>query len=142
MLITFEKIVVRILVILILLLISFNLFAEEKRAINDEVRWLGWPVTASAYKGIDPGIFVNPVFNTDISDDIEIGLRPDGTVVWRYVNKTTMLKEKKTQDKIDALSKEIDSLVVKYLESMDSKGDVNLKAKIDSLNKEYLMLIK
>jgi len=49
-----------------------------------KVDWLGWPVWAGPYTGVDPGFFgPYPPPTGYYSTNIEIGLRTDGVVVWR-----------------------------------------------------------
>lgn len=50
----------------------------------DTVEWLGYPVFARKYSGIDPGFYAgNPPTDIRYEDSLEIGLRSDGIVVWR-----------------------------------------------------------
>ena len=56
--------------------------------IEQESRWLGAPVYAIPYTGIDPGFYgVNPPPTLLSDDNVEIGLRADGVLVWRTKDK-------------------------------------------------------
>jgi len=48
------------------------------------IDWLGWITFNGPYRGIDPGFYGGgPPPTQYYRDDIEIGLRSDGVVVWR-----------------------------------------------------------
>ena len=50
------------------------------------IEWLGWPVVAGKYDGIDQGFYGNdPPPKLWTESGIEIGLRKDGVVVWRKI---------------------------------------------------------
>lgn len=54
-------------------------------------KWLGWPVYAQEYRGIDPGFgfFTGgppQLITQKVEMDVEIGLCSDGVVVWREKN--------------------------------------------------------
>lgn len=52
------------------------------------IEWKGWPVFAGPYNGIDPGFYgsnLPPSMTTEPT--IQLGLRSDGVVVWRKVEK-------------------------------------------------------
>jgi len=50
------------------------------------IEWLGWIGFYGPYSGIDPGFYgANPPPAEYYRTDIEIGLRPDGVVIWRKV---------------------------------------------------------
>ena len=55
----------------------------------DHVEWLGWLVVAQPSTSPDPGIQVGkkPLYDQLTRDDIEVGLRADGVVVWRRSTK-------------------------------------------------------
>lgn len=52
---------------------------------TEHVEWLGWLVVATPSTSPDPGIHVGkrPLYDLFARDDIELGLREDGVVVWR-----------------------------------------------------------
>jgi hypothetical protein len=55
---------------------------------SEEVDWLGWPVLAKPRGGPDRGIYGRrPPPEQFIQDDVVLGLREDGVVVWRRVTK-------------------------------------------------------
>lgn len=49
------------------------------------IDWLGIPTFMVSYAGIDPGFYGPDHKSQVMRDDIEIGLRDDGAVVWRKV---------------------------------------------------------
>ena len=52
--------------------------------LDQQTVWLGWPVYAIQYQGIDPGFYSGGAPSTQTIDkSVEIGLRSDGVVVWR-----------------------------------------------------------
>ncbi|GEM_PF-1638095 len=72
---------IRAYILLLTLLVPHALLAEE---VN--IEWLNWPVTGHPYSGHDPGILIPPAstrFSTEVRRDVVIGLRSDGTVVWK-----------------------------------------------------------
>jgi hypothetical protein len=56
---------------------------------TEHVEWLGWPVVAHPSTSPDPGIHggKRPLYDQLTRDDIELGLREDGVVVWRRSTK-------------------------------------------------------
>ncbi len=62
--------------------------ARGEAAVSEsKVEWLGWPVYATEYTGIDPGFYLGGAPPTRwVNKDIKIGLRADGVVVWREVD--------------------------------------------------------
>ena len=51
-----------------------------------DIEWLSWPILGVPYEGFDPKILFGPAetrFSIDYRRDIIIGLRSDGTVVWK-----------------------------------------------------------
>jgi hypothetical protein len=56
---------------------------------TEHVEWLGWLVVATPGTSPDPGIHVGkrPLYDQFTRDDIEVGLREDGVVVWRRSTK-------------------------------------------------------
>jgi hypothetical protein len=56
---------------------------------TEHVEWLGWLVVATPSTSPDPGIHVGkrPLYDQFARDDIEVGLREDGVVVWRHSTK-------------------------------------------------------
>jgi hypothetical protein len=56
---------------------------------TEHVEWLGWLVVAKPSTSPDPGIHVGkrPLYDHLTRDDIELGLREDGVVVWRRSTK-------------------------------------------------------
>jgi len=54
------------------------------------IEWLSWPIIGVPYEGFDPGILYGPAetrFSIDYRRDIIIGLRSDGAVVWKSLEK-------------------------------------------------------
>jgi hypothetical protein len=71
--------------------ISFSLQAEDEN-MKDDIDWLSWPVTGYPYSGVDPGIVLPSAktrFSTHVWRDVVIGLRSDGTVVWKNLSQKT-----------------------------------------------------
>ena len=57
---------------------------RQEETIENEVKWLGWPVYAKEYQGIDPGFYAGGAPPAQFCEEgVEIGLRPDGIVIWR-----------------------------------------------------------
>jgi hypothetical protein len=56
---------------------------------TEHVEWLGWVVVAKPSTSPNPGIHVGkrPLYDHLTRDDIELGLREDGVVVWRRSTK-------------------------------------------------------
>jgi hypothetical protein len=56
---------------------------------TEHVEWLGWLIVAHPSTSPDPGIHVGkgPLHEQLTRDDIEVGLREDGVVVWRRSTK-------------------------------------------------------
>jgi hypothetical protein len=53
---------------------------------TDNVEWLGWAVVGQPSTSPDPGIYgKRPPLDRRVREDIELGLREDGVVVWRRV---------------------------------------------------------
>ena len=70
-----------------------RLIELEKRVKASEpvdpntVKWLGWPVIAGEYSGIDPGFFSEgPPPDQWTENSVEIGLAENGYVVWKKVD--------------------------------------------------------
>jgi len=69
----------------IILLLPLTTRAECEGKETD-IEWLSWPFIGTPYHGFDPGIFAPGAetrFSIDFRRDIIIGLRSDGTVVWK-----------------------------------------------------------
>ena len=69
----------------IILLLPLTTRAECEGKETD-IEWLSWPIIGVPYKGFYPGILFGPAetrFSIDFREDIIIGLRSDGTVVWK-----------------------------------------------------------
>jgi hypothetical protein len=76
--------------LMLLALLSLTLTGGYVLAQKTEhVEWLGWPVVATPSTSPDPGIHVGkkPLYDQLTRDDIEVGLREDGVVVWRRSTK-------------------------------------------------------
>jgi hypothetical protein len=76
-----DKSMVRTYLLLLILLSPHTLLAED-----EDIEWLSWPVTGHPYTGEDPGILIPSAqtrFFTTVRRDVVIGLRSDGTVVWK-----------------------------------------------------------
>ena len=77
----------KIFIILAMVIITFiagSVFGKSK----GKIEWLGWPVYAGPHKSIDPGIFMpKPPAEKYVRENIQIGLREDGIVVWRKITK-------------------------------------------------------
>ena len=54
---------------------------------TENVEWLGWVEVAKPSSSPDPRIHMKKTYDTFVREDIEIGLREDGVVVWRRVQK-------------------------------------------------------
>ena len=53
---------------------------------TDKVEWLGWAVVGQPSTSPDPGIYgKRPPPERRVREDIELGLREDGVVVWRRI---------------------------------------------------------
>jgi len=53
---------------------------------TDNVEWLGWAVVGQPSTSPDPGIYgKRPPLDRRVREDIELGLREDGVVVWQRV---------------------------------------------------------
>jgi hypothetical protein len=52
---------------------------------TEHVAWLGWLIVARPSTSSDPGIHVGkrPLYDQLTRDDIELGLREDGVIIWR-----------------------------------------------------------
>ncbi len=92
-----------------LIFFSSYTIADSQTTSENDIQWLGWPITGSAYKGMDEGIFANPVFETDVEKDIFIGLRSDGVVIWKKSAKTN-LDINSNIETINSLKRKIESL--------------------------------
>lgn len=76
-------------ILLIFALLTSHTLSQESL----QIRWLGWPVTAEPYQGIDPGSYGgNPPPHVRIHTDRQLGMRSDGVCVWRA------LSEKKQEE--------------------------------------------
>jgi hypothetical protein len=78
-----------------LILLSFMILAFTGGYVlaqkSEEVEWLGWAVVAKPRGGPDAGIYGRrPPPEQFIQDDIVLGLREDGVVVWRRVPKSSV----------------------------------------------------
>jgi hypothetical protein len=51
----------------------------------EKVEWLGWVAVAKPSTSPDPRIQMKKSYDSVVREDIEIGLREDGVVVWRRV---------------------------------------------------------
>lgn len=54
---------------------------------TENVEWLGWVEVAKPSSSPDPRIHMKKTYDSFVREDIEIGLREDGVVVWRHVQK-------------------------------------------------------
>ena len=54
---------------------------------TEKVEWLGWLAVAKSSTSPDPRIHTNKTYDSLVREDIEVGLREDGVVVWRRVLK-------------------------------------------------------
>ena len=73
----------------IILFLPLTTQAECERGEAD-IEWLNWPVIGTPYDSFDSGILVPSAktrFSTDVRRDIIMGLRSDGTVVWKSLEK-------------------------------------------------------
>jgi hypothetical protein len=52
---------------------------------TEKVEWLGWVQVAKPSSSPDPRIHTKKTYDAFVREDIEIGLREDGVVVWRRV---------------------------------------------------------
>lgn len=70
-----------------LIAITFNANTASQDA---DIQWLSWPVTGKPFESIDPEILVPRAedrFDTEVRRDVILGLKSDGTVVWKYVDR-------------------------------------------------------
>jgi len=58
-------------------------YVLAKKAEN--VEWLGWVMVAQPSTSPDPRIHMKKSYDSFVREDIEIGLREDGVVVWRRI---------------------------------------------------------
>jgi len=54
---------------------------------TEHVEWLGWVQVAKPSSSPDPRIHTKKTYDALVREDIEVGLREDGVVVWRRVQK-------------------------------------------------------
>ena len=54
---------------------------------TEKVEWLGWIQVAKPSTSPDPRIHAKKTYDVLVREDIEVGLREDGVVVWRRVQK-------------------------------------------------------
>ena len=54
---------------------------------TEHVEWLGWLQVAKPSCSPDPRIHTKKTYDALVREDIEVGLREDGVVVWRRVQK-------------------------------------------------------
>ena len=54
---------------------------------TEKVEWWGWIQVAKPSTSPDPRIHTNKTYDPFVREDIEVGLREDGVVVWRRVQK-------------------------------------------------------
>jgi hypothetical protein len=52
---------------------------------TEKVEWLGWIQVAKPSTSPDPRIHMKKTYDSLVREDIEVGLREDGVVVWRRV---------------------------------------------------------
>jgi hypothetical protein len=52
---------------------------------TEKVEWLGWIQVAKPSTSPDPRIHMKKTYDSLVREDIEVGLREDGMVVWRRV---------------------------------------------------------
>ena len=52
---------------------------------TENVEWLGWIEVAKTSTSPDPRIHMKKTYDAFVREDIEVGLRDDGVVVWRRV---------------------------------------------------------
>ena len=52
---------------------------------TENVEWWGWIAVAKPSTSPDPRIHMKKSYDSLVREDIEIGLREDGVVVWRRV---------------------------------------------------------
>jgi hypothetical protein len=54
---------------------------------TENVEWLGWVEVAKPSASPDPRIHMKKTYESLVREDIELGLREDGVIVWRRVQK-------------------------------------------------------
>jgi hypothetical protein len=54
---------------------------------TENVEWLGWVQVAKPSSSPDPRIHMKKTYDSLVREDIEVGLREDGVVIWRRVQK-------------------------------------------------------
>jgi hypothetical protein len=54
---------------------------------TENIEWLGWIAVAKPSTSPDPRIHMKKTYDSLVREDIEVGLREDGVVVWRRVQK-------------------------------------------------------
>ena len=70
-------------VFICMLVLSISGIACTKTSF--ETKWVGLLTFGKEYQGVDPGIIHREsMFVTEYNDDIIIGLRDDGVVVWKW----------------------------------------------------------
>ena len=75
-------------VFIVVFLVSMVVIVRYVLAQNTEnVEWLGWVEVAKPSSSPDPRIHMKKTYDSFVREDIEIGLREDGVVVWRRVQK-------------------------------------------------------
>jgi len=52
---------------------------------TENVEWLGWIEVAKPSTSPDPRIHMKKTYDAFVREDVEVGLRDDGVVVWRRV---------------------------------------------------------
>ena len=74
---------------IIILFLPLTIRAECEGKETD-IEWLSWPIIGVPYEGFDPELLVGAEtrFSIDYRRDVVIGLRSDGTVVWKPTKTT------------------------------------------------------
>jgi len=66
-------------------MVSLAEYVLAQKAEN--VEWVGWIMVAKPSTSPDPRIQMKKTYDAFVREDIAIGLREDGVVVWRHVQK-------------------------------------------------------
>ena len=79
---------IRIYTILFFLTLPFSAQSEDKQK-DLNIRWLGWPINGVYTDDIDSDFtpFYDGSYAIQANQDVVIGLRSDGVVVWRTLDK-------------------------------------------------------
>ncbi|MBC8555428.1 MAG: hypothetical protein H8D23_37920 [Candidatus Brocadiales bacterium] len=84
---------IRIYVALFILTLPFS--AQSDKQKDQNIRWLGWPINGVYVHDIDPDFtpFYDGSYAIQAHQDIFIGLRSDGIVVWTALGKLLVLED-------------------------------------------------